>query len=525
MTDAVVIRDVFRIHSTREGDAAALQGLTLRVGAGELLAVVGPSGSGKTSLLRILAGLDQPSAGSVAVFGREVAKLAGRARAQYRSRVVGYLDQHYLTALDPDLDARANVALRLRLAGVSPTQAQVRVDSLLERVGLLGLADARPSELSGGEQQRVAVCAALAHRPSLLLADEPTGELDRENADAVLALVRALTREEGTTAVLVTHDPNATAFVDRAVRIRDGRISEEFHRTGPERIVVGRGGWLRLPEELLRGAGITDHAEAAREGSRIVVTGGRAPSRARARPAARIWSARDVVAEVNGLVKTYGTGTAARTVIAGIDLRFERGTFSALTGRSGSGKTTLLNIIAGLERPTAGAVVIAGHELVNLDRAGRAAVRREAIGYVAQQPTLIPFLSARENVELALALRGHEGGEEAVLETLGAVGLAERSEQRVERLSAGEGLRVAIARAVASHPALLLADEPTSRLDEANAIAVAELLGRLARERGTAVICATHDPVVLQRADRRVDLAVPGAMPSAVGPRRTRAST
>jgi putative ABC transport system ATP-binding protein len=211
-----------------------------------------------------------------------------------------------------------------------------------------------------------------------------------------------------------------------------------------------------------------------------------------------------VAAEARALTKAYGEGDTSRVVLDRFSARFERGSLYAVTGPSGSGKTTLLNLLAGLERPTSGTAIVDGRDLSTLDRAGRAAVRRDSVGYVAQQPTLFPFLSARENVELALMLRGRAQG---ALEILTEVGLAERAEQHVERLSAGERLRAAIARALAVRPALLLADEPTSRLDEANAAAIAELLGRLAREVGTAVVCATHDPVVLDRADEQIALA------------------
>jgi ABC-type lipoprotein export system ATPase subunit len=507
MSEAIVARDLFRVHSTPEGDAAALQGLTLTVPERQLLAVVGPSGSGKTTLLRILAGLDRPSAGSVRVFGQDVAKLKRRALAAYRSRNVGYLDQHYGAALDPRLDARTLVALRLRLAGASAREAERGARELLERVGLNGRSAAHPSELSGGEQQRVAVCAALAHHPRLLLADEPTGELDRENANAIFALIRELAADYGTTVLVVTHDPAAARFADRAVRIRDGRVSEELHAAGADRIVVGRGGWLRLPEELLREAGIREHAEAELAGGdlRIRPVGPDFVAQSHNVAERSLEIPPGVAAEARDLTKVYGEGDTARVVLDGFDARFERGSLYAVTGPSGSGKTTLLNLLAGLERPTSGSAVVDGRELTMLDRSGRAAVRRDAVGYVAQQPTLFPFLSARENVELALTLRGRH--DESALEILTDVGLAERAEQRVERLSAGERLRAAIARALVVEPALLLADEPTSRLDEANAAAIAELLGRLAREVGAAVVCASHDPVVLDRSDEQISLA------------------
>jgi ABC-type lipoprotein export system ATPase subunit len=516
---AIEARDVFRVYSTPEGDAAALQGLTLSVEEREVLVVLGPSGSGKSTLLRILSGLDRPSAGLVSVFGRDVGKLRGRRLAQYRSRLLGYVEQHYSRSLDPDLTARDLVALQLGLAGAEGAAREKRADELLERVGLADKRLRRPGELSGGEQQRIAVCAALAHRPKLLLADEPTGELDAVTAALVYELLGELAREEGCTTVVVSHDVESTSIADRIVRVRDGRVSEEAARAGDETLVVARGGWLRLPEELLARAGIGDRARAELAGRGIVVTS--------ARPAATEADAVDslaalaptadgrVVAEVRGLQKSYGQGAQKRVVLAGLNASFAAGRLVAVTGPSGSGKTTLLHLLAGIAEADAGDVAVFGRRMADLDREARAALRRDHVAVIGQDPGLTPFVSARENVELGLALRGMGADEahERALEALGRVGLAERAEQRAARLSAGERQRVAIARAVAAGAELLLADEPTARLDEANALAVAALFSRLAREAGAAVVVATHDPLVVEQAD--VALRIGGYEPKA----------
>ena len=500
---AIELRDVFRVHSTPEGDAAALQGLSLRVGDGEVLAVLGPSGSGKSTLLRLLAGLDRPSAGAVRVYGEELGKLSPRRLAQYRSTMLGYADQHYGRALAPELTARELVAVQLGLRGAAREERARRADELLERVGLAEKRDRRPTQLSGGEQQRVALCAALAHRPKVFLADEPTGELDAATADQVYAMLGELVREHGCTTVIVSHDPESARIADRIVRIRDGRVSEEWSRegVGDETIVVGRGGWLRLPEELLLRAGIGASASArfvdggvlvAPRGDAIVETVSDTPQAPSTVPTR-------VVVTAKSLSLAYG-GTR---VLNGLDLELHGGLLHAVTGPSGSGKTTLLHLLAGLELPDAGDVEVEGVRLSTLDRAERAALRRGKIAYVGQQAGLIPHLSATENVELALAVRGKAETRAPALAALEAVGLAERATQRVARLSHGERARVAIARAMAAKPVLLLADEPTSRLDGANAIAVAILLARLAQERGAAVLCATHDPLVIEQAHTR----------------------
>lgn len=505
---AIELRDVFRIYQTAEGDAAALQGLSLVVADGEVLIVLGPSGSGKSTLLRMLAGLERPSAGIVRVFGEDVGKLSSRGLGAYRSSTLGYADQHYARALVPELTARDLVALQLALRGVSRKQRVARADELLERVGLTAKRESRPRELSGGEQQRVALCAALAHGPRLFLADEPTGELDHANAQLVYDAIAELTRAHGCTTVVVSHDAESAAIADRVVRIRDGRVSGEWSRESSveDAIVVGRGGWLRLPEEFLLRAGIGSRAVARLEDDAIVVTSAE-PSplqpRDKVSQGALGETPSRVVAQVRGLVRRF----AATTAIDGLDATFGSGHLTAVTGPSGSGKTTLLHLLAGLDLPTTGEVVVLGMRVDALDRDERAALRAREIGFVGQQPGLVPFLSARENVELALALRDLTVDCRAG-DVLAAVGLSERADQRISRLSTGERARVAIARALAPRPALLLVDEPTSRLDQANAVAVAGLLARLAREHDTAVVCATHDPVVIDQADVRLDLVL-----------------
>jgi ABC-type lipoprotein export system ATPase subunit len=521
MTPALEVRDLFRVHSTPEGDAAALQGLSLNARTGEIVTILGPSGAGKTTLLRIIAGLDRPSSGTVRVFGLDVGRLGGRALVRYRASTLGYVDQHYSRALAPELSARELVALRLRLDGVPRGERLRRADELLERVGLAGKAFARPDSLSGGEQQRVAVCAALAHRPRLLLADEPTGELDAASAGVVYAAITELSREQGCTAILVSHDAASSAIADRTVRIRDGRVSEEslLRESDEELIVVGRGGWVRLPEELLHRAGIGPHASAAVDGRGIVLTAvasSKEEEEARQSDSAlnlfaavqRDTSARGSVAEAHRLAKTYGRGKTAVKAIVDVSASFKPGRFYTITGPSGSGKTTLLQLLAGLELPTAGEVRIVGRSLATLDREARAALRREHVAVVGQASGLIGFLSAIENLELARAVRDLEPEPGRATEALAAVGLADRSRQRVSRLSSGEQARVAIGRALVVEPALLVADEPTSRLDQANALAMAILLRRLASEWGITVICATHDPVVIEQSDSEVALAL-----------------
>jgi len=519
MTALVELRDLFRVYPSTEGGVAALQGLTLNVQRGELCVVLGPSGSGKSTLLRIVAGFDKPSAGSVSVAGVDVTGLGAWEAGRFRSRTIGYADQHYWRALAGELTARELVGVQLGLAGEARDRREARAGELLERVGLGPRLDAHPRELSGGEQQRVALCAALARRPQLLIADEPTGELDAATAREVLNLIAELSREEGGTVLVVSHDPASAERADRVVHVRDGRISDERVAgaggggSSHGAIVIGRGGWLRLPEELLRSAGIDRHATARLCDQALVVEPAadeltvetpQSPS-AHVEPRGSEEACVSPQAiEARGLTKRYGSATPFER----LDAAFAPGKLTVVTGPSGSGKTTLLHLLAGLEVPDEGDVLVDGMSLGTLDRAGRAELRRRAIAFVGQQAGLVPFLGARENAELTLSLRGISPGDACgrIAEALAAVGLEEHAERPVRELSAGQRGRAALARALAARPLALVADEPTARLDGVNALALGGLLADVAHTSGTTVICATHDPFLIEQADFELSL-------------------
>jgi len=221
---AVRFQDVYRIYDAPGRASVALQGLTLEVAPGELVVVLGPSGAGKSTLLRIAAGLDRPTAGVAEVLGVEPARLRARTAAAFRARELGVLDQHYARSLSPDLTCRATIGLRLDLQGATRYERELRVDELLERVGLADRGGDLPGSLSGGEQQRVAVARAFVTRPQLLLADEPTGNLDGTTGKQVMDLLFELARADGTTLILITHDMALAGRCDRILRIADGLL-------------------------------------------------------------------------------------------------------------------------------------------------------------------------------------------------------------------------------------------------------------------------------------------------------------
>ena len=215
-------RSLVRNYAHGDETIHALRGIDLAIQRGEVLAVRGRSGSGKTTLLNLLGGLDRPTSGSVWVDGAEVSAMPERELVGLRRTMVAYMFQSF--GLLPILSAAENVEVPLRLVRMNGRDREERVLELLERVGLAERARHRPHELSGGEQQRVAICRALANRPKLLLADEPTGQLDSETGHTIMLLLRSVVQEEGVTAVVATHDPLMLDIADRIVELRDGTL-------------------------------------------------------------------------------------------------------------------------------------------------------------------------------------------------------------------------------------------------------------------------------------------------------------
>jgi len=226
----IICDNLVKIYKVMGHEVIALQGLDMTVLPGELLGVVGVSGSGKSTLMNILGGLDRPNAGRIWVDGKDLLKMTDLGLNRYRLTSVGFLWQQSSRNLIPYLDALENVEYPMTIAGEFGGKKRQRALRLLETVGLADRRHHRLSELSGGEQQRVAIAVALANQPRLLLADEPTGEVDSKTAQGIYRILRELQEEFGLTTLVVSHDPNLAHFVDRVISIRDGKISSETVR-------------------------------------------------------------------------------------------------------------------------------------------------------------------------------------------------------------------------------------------------------------------------------------------------------
>lgn len=225
MSPFISIHGLSKSYSKGSLTVTPLADLSLDVPRGEFLALMGPSGSGKTTLLNMIAGVDSPSQGELVVDGHDIARLSRSAITRWRAGHVGYIFQLY--HLVPILSAYENIELPLLLSKLNRSQRKQKINAALELVGLADRAHHRPSELSGGQEQRVAIARAIVHDPGLLVADEPTGDLDRESADSILSLLNTLAEQHGKTIVMVTHDPKAAAAAHRTLHLEKGKLIEQ----------------------------------------------------------------------------------------------------------------------------------------------------------------------------------------------------------------------------------------------------------------------------------------------------------
>jgi putative ABC transport system ATP-binding protein len=282
--DALIVCDnLVRIYQTGAVEVQALQGLDLLVGAGEMVAVVGASGSGKSTLLSILAGIDAPTAGRARVGEWDLLNMSRGDRVRYRRQTVGFVRQQTASNLVPYLTAREVIDLPMAAARKPKRERRARAGELLAALGVADCADRRPGQMSGGQQQRVAIAVAMANQPDILLADEPTGELDTVTSAGVFQALRHVNKEFGVTVVVVTHDPEVSGQVERTVAIRDGRTSSEVLRRtetdadGDTRViaeeyaVMDRAGRVQIPREYREALELTRRVRLALEADHVTI--------------------------------------------------------------------------------------------------------------------------------------------------------------------------------------------------------------------------------------------------------------
>lgn len=458
----LVADDLYRFFHPGDAEVRALRGASLSVARGETVALVGPSGSGKTTLLACIGGIDEPDGGLVTIDGHRMTRRPEQERAALRARSIGFLAQS--RNLFGHLSVAENILLQLRLAGrlrIPPKRDQLahlvtlerRIDELLQLVGLQHRRNAVPSTLSGGEAARAGLAVALANDPALLIADEPTAEVDSDTERHILDVLESR-RLLGGAALIATHSPGLAARATRVLRISDGRVSATT--SAP-------------PDHALE----SPRPRAGKPGGRVLI-------------------------EAHGLARSFVADGQTIEAVRPFDCIIRAGERIALMGRSGSGKSTLLNLLAGLADPeTASSIAWPGFDPTR-------PLRPQQIGFVFQSPSLIPALTVLENVRLPLDLLDQDKADASDPEVaLARLSLSDLADKFPDQLSGGQMQRVAIARALVMRPTLLLADEPTGQLDRETAHRVLEALLAAIEGANTALVIATHDESVAEYMDER----------------------
>jgi putative ABC transport system ATP-binding protein len=461
---AVRCQGLVKTYRTASGEVRALRGVTADLPAGAFVAVVGPSGSGKSSLLRLIAGLDRPSDGSLVVESTAVHDASARELRRFRRTTVGYLFQRPSDNFLPHLSVREHLAVATRLTHRPPRLQQ---DELLSTLGIAGRVDHLPSELSGGEQQRAAIAEVLVGGAHIVVADEPTAELDSASARHVLDTIDALV-EGGVTFVIATHD--------RAVMRRAGAVLELDHGVRTSGRAVGA-----APAEPRRAARAEPETMRWRSANGVAAIEPDVPT----------------VLDVREVSKSYPRGDEVVHALDSVSASLHEGELVGLVGRSGSGKTTLLNVIAGWERPDAGTV----------ERPGGSAPRWDDLAVVPQKLGLFDELTVRENLEYPARLTGRlDELRDRVRELMEALAIDHLETRYPKETSLGEQQRTAVARALVLSPALVLADEATGHQDAASERRVLDAFARAAAA-GAACLIATHNEALSARLDRVLQMA------------------
>jgi putative ABC transport system ATP-binding protein len=469
--------DVIRTYRSATSEVRALRGVSAEFPWGAVTAVTGPSGSGKSSLLRLLAGMDRPTSGTVEVEGVRVNSAPGRALRGLRHGIVGVVFQRPSDNFLPYLTVWEHLGLGAR----GPAVPRVDPGQVLEDLGIAHRAGHLPGELSGGEQQRAAFAQVLMTGARLVLADEPTAELDEASARGIVEAIHELTAS-GVTVVVATHDRALALTADHVVDLEDGRVRSASRAGPPAPLAAGvplsaREMWGPPPAK--------PREEAARSRVWRPPSDAAEPPRPSGAPVVRVESVR----------KTYHRSGEEIHAVDDASMTLHPGEVVGLIGRSGSGKTTLLNVMGGWERADSGRIRGDGRDRGGSPRWAELAVLPQRLG-------LVDELTIRRNIEYPARLAGSlDDRRERIDELLETLGLGPLQERYPKEVSVGEQQRTALARALVLTPRLLLADEPTSHQDHAWARAAFRAIRRTARD-GTCCLVATHDEAVASYLDR-----------------------
>ncbi|MBN1994034.1 MAG: ATP-binding cassette domain-containing protein [Anaerolineae bacterium] len=492
----IQMQNVVKAYLTGEVPFVALDHVNLDIRQGEFLGITGKSGAGKTTLLNMISGVSKVTSGNILFHwvGSQsptpsipIHTLNEDKLALWRGENLGIIYQSF--ELMPTLSLVENVMLPPDFSGAyHPIVSKKRALELLELVEIADHAYKIPAHISGGQKQRVAIARALVNDPHLIIADEPTGNLDSVTAETILEIFAKLV-DQGKTIVMVTHDESFVPRFSRRLQIVDGVVSSPAEN--------GSGSTGRPVTPL---APISEQEPVSLDAAKTRIE-------INAAPAAHHQETPAIV--LRNVEKVYENAAGKFVALKSINLQLNYGQFISIVGKSGCGKSTLLNMITGVDHPTAGEVLIGGKPIYQMSESRRALWRGQNMGVVFQFFQLLPTLTLLENTMLPMDycnIYPFSERPERAMALLEMVGLADQAYKRPTAVSSGQQQSAAIARALATDPPLILADEPTGNLDSRAADNILNLFENLAK-RGKTVLIVTHDPSITQRTDQTIILS------------------
>ncbi|HEX2995351.1 MAG TPA: ATP-binding cassette domain-containing protein [Anaerolineales bacterium] len=489
------VQNVVKNYSSGGTLFTALNQVNIDIQQGEFLGITGKSGAGKTTLLNVISGVTDLTTGSIFFHGGgdpsshtpvPIHELNEDQLALWRGQNVGVVYQSF--ELMPTLSLVENVMLPPDLSGTYQSQTtNQRALELLDIVGIADHAHKIPAHISGGQKQRVAIARAMVNNPSIIIADEPTGSLDSLTAETIIQIFEQLV-EQGKTVVMVTHDESLIPRFSRWLQIKDGLVT-----------IPAKNGPKPSQQEV---------AESRFSGSvQIYLEAANASAKKQPDPAVQPLNAPAIV--LRDVDKIYENAAGKFVALKKINLQLNYGRFISIVGKSGSGKSTLLNMITGIDHPTLGEVAVANEHIYQMSESKRAQWRGRNLGVVFQFFQLLPMLTLVENVMLPMDYCNVYSKRERrsrAMELLDLVGVADQADKLPTSVSNGQQQSAAIARALATDPSIIVADEPTGNLDSRSADNILNLFRGLT-QRGKTVLIVTHDHSITQRTDQTITIA------------------
>jgi ABC-type lipoprotein export system ATPase subunit len=495
----IQLRDVVKAYQTGGEPFLALRDVNLDIYQGEFLGITGKSGAGKTTLLNMISGVSGLTSGVVEFYGGGNGALSIHALnedklALWRGKNVGIVYQSF--ELMPTLNLLENVMLPPDFLGsYRPRLSKARALELLELVDIGEHAYKIPAHISGGQKQRVAIARALVNDPPLIIADEPTGNLDSVTAETIYQIFEKLV-EQGKTVVMVTHDESLAPRFSRRMHIVDGVVGNPADFATSKDDKTERHDKRESDFPLAPGLA---EAKFSPEDSQRVEFVSRSTAARPDHPAIIL----------RGVDKIYESPAGKFQALKSINMQLSYGQFISIVGKSGSGKSTLLNMITGIDHPSAGEVIVGNQRIYELGKSERALWRGRNMGVVFQFFQLLPTLTLLENTMLPMDycnVYSFNERPKRAMELLEMVGLGKFAHKLPAAVSSGQQQGAAIARALATDPALILADEPTGNLDSRSAMNILDLFEQMASE-GKTILIVTHDPSITQRTDQTIILS------------------